>query len=80
MPLAYADYPDATQWLVTHCEIVLTAKAVGSLSAEEIGTRVLALLPRIKRLAPHVNAWDDMRGHATLDEVEAHVFDLHGKG
>jgi hypothetical protein len=75
MPLAYADYPDGTQWLVTHCEVVLTANAVAQLSAEEIGKRVLDLLTHIQRLAPYVNEWKALRrqGFSSLDDVEAHI-------
>ena len=71
MPTARVHFPDGTEWLVTHCEVVLTERAIAQLSAEEIGTRVLALLPRIKRLTPH--AWEWPSGDVTLDEVEAHL-------
>src|SRR5262249_55617685 len=74
MPVATVHYPDGTEWLVTHCEIVLTANAVAQLSAEEIGKRVLDLLPRIQRLAPYVNEWDELPGSCSLDDVEAHIF------
>jgi len=74
MPTARVHFPDGTEWLVTHCEIVLTANAAAGLSAEEIGKRVLNLLPRIQRLAPHVSAWGELPGSCSLDDVEAHIF------
>jgi hypothetical protein len=75
MPTAHVHFPDGTEWLVTHCEVVLTERAIAQLSAEEIGTRVRALLSRIKQLAPHVNEWETLRlqGLDSLDDVEAHI-------
>jgi hypothetical protein len=75
MPTARVHFPDGTEWLVTHCEIVLTANAAAGLSAEEIGKRVLDLLTHIQRLAPYVNEWEALRrqGFSSLDDVEAHI-------
>lgn len=81
MPTVTVDMGNGRQWLVTQCEIVIPTKDTTEMTPEEIGAHVLALIPRIQRVAPYVNEWDyapkrTLSGREylrTLQDVEAYV-------
>lgn len=73
MAFLHVNYEDGSQWLVSHCEVVIPAGQAQHLTAQEIGVRVQALLPRILLLEEHIWTWDCNPRIKTLDDFDAHL-------
>lgn len=77
MPTAIVQLTNGQEWFVSQSEIVIPARQSAQMSAQEIGEAVLALIPRIRRLAPYVNEWASLAASSperlTLEDLERHV-------
>lgn len=71
-------YENGTQWLVSHCEVIIPLTQLTGMTAEAIGQRVLALVPHLNRIAERIEdcPWPPPE---TLELLEALFVELDNK-
>jgi hypothetical protein len=81
VPSTHFTWPDGTYWVINHCcEFIFGGDDVAHLTAQEIGERVMSLIPRLHRVGPYWGDWQRNQlkhtggiGKPTLEELEAWV-------
>lgn len=79
MPTVRVNYEDGGEWLITNCEVVIPIWTLGGMSAEEIGHRVLKLIPNVRTIQDRINdcpwnmdTWENLEKHlVAVDEQRA---------
>lgn len=76
MPTLLVPYDDGSEWLVSHCEIVIPFSQMRHLNAEMLLNRIYELTARMDAIVDFRYEWGQP-GLRTLDQAEQYLEEIH---
>lgn len=70
MPLLRVPFDDGYEWFISMHQVIVPIKNISTLSATEIGERILALVPRIEKARNYHPDWEPFQ---TIETMEAWI-------